>query len=307
MRVQQYFGDEYEQFMKKELERRQSYDILGMKYLDMIDLEVCNYVINQMFSVDVDNINLGKKIDDCDLVEIGLEELEKMGKAIPVMAERIVITTPIVEIKTDNNFLMATAISYGTKDTRLIEDSLKVNKFFVPENLYQISGYFFGHEILHSLKDVNYKEFVERTVNEVIPIFYEFVIYSPEEVLKKEVLKIRMEILFKHANEYELFDNACRENKINEIVLGEDKEIIRKSKVYEQVRTSKGCYLNSFYYALILYNMYKETPKKILDLVSKVLKHEMTTMEMLESLGVYGDIRGEVFEKELQNIKKLVK
>ena len=57
----------------------------------------------------------------------------------------------------------------------------------------------------------------------------------------------------------------------------------------------------------MLYSMYKETPKKILDIVSRVLKHEITTLEMLEQLGLYRDIRGSIFEKELGKFRKLVK
>jgi hypothetical protein len=38
-----------------------------------------------------------------------------------------------------------------------------------------------------------------------------------------------------------------------------------------------------------------------------VLNKEMTTFQLLSYLGIYGDIRGEVFEKEISNIKKLVK
>ena len=65
--------------------------------------------------------------------------------------------------------------------------------------------------------------------------------------------------------------------------------------------------MNSFYYALMLYSLYKETPNKILNLVNKVLNHEMTTFELLNNLGLYGDIKGEIFEKELGMIRQLVK
>ena len=82
---------------------------------------------------------------------------------------------------------------------------------------------------------------------------------------------------------------------------------INDKLLFEHIRSKVGCYLNSFYYAIILYSMYKVSPKKILNLVSKVLKHEITTLEMLEKLNLYGDIRGSVFEKELNGIKKVLK
>lgn len=310
MRIQQLLGSEYGQFMKEQLAQRKINDAFGIKYLDMIDFEVCNYVISHMsmLPTDIDKINLGKKINAYDLLEIGLRELEKMGNCVSSEAEKIMFITPIGKIETDDKFQMSTAISYEITDDGVLEGSGEVSKFVVPDNLYEISGCFFGHEQLHALKDTNYREYVnQRTLGEVIPIFYEFMIYSPNEMIKKEVLKVRINNIFDNSLEYEIFFDAFRGNKLNEIILGEDIETIIKSKVYEYCVTKMGCYLNSFYYALILYNMYKETPQKILDLVSKVLKHEMTTLEMLEQLGIYGDIKGEVFEKELRNVKKLVR
>ena len=301
MKIQQLLGNEYIQFMKEQLNERKINDAFGIKQLDIVDLGVCNYVINQMIPMDIDKINMGKKINAFDLVEIGLSELEKMGNSVSLDAEKMTFITPIITIDTDDCFQMTTAISYEITDDGVLEDSGQVSKFIIPQNLYEISGCFFGHEQLHALKDVNYKEYVnQRTLGEVIPIFYEFMIYSPEEAIKKEILKVRMKNIFNNISEYNLFYEAFYENMLNGFVFGEDEVIDIKSNVYEYCMTKVGCYLNSFYYALILYNMYKQTPQKILDLVSKVLRHEMTTLEMLENLGIYGDVRGEVFEKNFE-------
>ena len=53
--------------------------------------------------------------------------------------------------------------------------------------------------------------------------------------------------------------------------------------------------------------MYKINPKKILSYISKVLSQELTTYEMLVQLGIYADIKGEIFEKELNSIKRTLK
>lgn len=45
----------------------------------------------------------------------------------------------------------------------------------------------------------------------------------------------------------------------------------------------------------------------ILNLVKKVLNHELTTIEMLRLLNIYNDIKGEVFESELDLVRKLIK
>lgn len=308
MRIQRLLNGEYEQFMEGQLAERKVHDAFHLNHLNEIDLEICHYVINHLLPMDVDKINLGNRISVYDMLDIALNELDKMGESVSLDAEKITYAKPLVKVDTDDSLQMTTSISYEITDDGVLENSGEVSYFFIPENLFEISGYFFGHEQLHALKDVNYLEYInQRTLGEVIPIFYEFMIYSPEEMMKKEVLKVRIKSVFDNALEYNLFNDAFRENKFNEIILGEDKETIRKSKVYEYARTKMGCYLNSFYYALILYNMYKINPEKILGLVAKVLRHEMTTFEMLNVLGIYGDIKGEVFEKELRNIKKLVR
>ena len=112
---------------------------------------------------------------------------------------------------------------------------------------------------------------------------------------------------FDNSLEYSVLDDAVKKNNLTRSSFIEDDDYNIKKVVYEYARTKIGCYLNSFYYALILYHMYKETPNKIMNLVYKVLMNEMTTLELLQQLGIYGDIRGEVFEKELRNVKKLVR
>lgn len=308
MKIQNLLDSRYEQFMVEQLNERKIHDAFGLRHLDDVDLEVCYYVINHLLPMNVDEINLGKKIDIYEMIDIALNQLDKIGGSVSLDAEKITYAKSFVKFDTDDCLQLTTSISYEITDDGVLENSGQVSYFLVPDNLYEISGYFFGHEQLHALKEIDYREYInQRTLGEVIPIFYEFMIYSPEEDMCKEILKVRIRSIFDNALEYKLFNDAFRANKLNEIILGEDKETIRKSKVYEYARTKMGCYLNSFYYALILYNMYKETPERVLGLVSRVLKHEITTLNMLEQLGIYGDIRGEIFEKELRNTKKLIR
>ena len=109
-----------------------------------------------------------------------------------------------------------------------------------------------------------------------------------------------------NVEEYGMFDLLFKENCVNDIICEREIGTGKETKLYEYLRSRIGCYLNSFYYAVILYKMYKENPDKILYFVLKVLNHEMTTFDMLNDLGIYGNIQGEVFEKELGKIRKLV-
>ena len=86
-----------------------------------------------------------------------------------------------------------------------------------------------------------------------------------------------------------------------------EEDCLARGGLYDYFRLKVGMYLIGFYYAIILYNMFKDNPRGILDLVIKVLKEEMTTYMLLDTLGIYGDIKGEIFEKEVGNIRKLIK
>lgn len=65
--------------------------------------------------------------------------------------------------------------------------------------------------------------------------------------------------------------------------------------------------MNSFYYSLLLYNLYKKEPKIVLELVNKVLNHEMTTRGMLEKLGLLYSNEKDIFEEEFNAIRKVLK
>jgi hypothetical protein len=60
-------------------------------------------------------------------------------------------------------------------------------------------------------------------------------------------------------------------------------------------------------HATLLFNMYKCDSKKILELVNKVLSHEMTTREMLDSLGLLRQDKNSTFDSVFEDIKKCVK
>lgn len=297
------------EFMKYQLEQKKLFDRFKINYLTDIDKDVCDYVFRNLSSMNIGNFDYGRKIDKLEMVNIGLAELSIFGEEIFTMARDIILRTPIVSDDLVDPIQLATAVSFIIDDSNNIdEDSGKVSKFVVPKDIYEISGLFFGHEQIHGMKDTNYKEYVNiKTLGEVIPIFYELIIYNPNNVIKNNLLKIRMSSIFENSYEYALFNHVLNTEVINKLIGVEDSEQEQRIEFYKFAALKMGCYLNSFYYALILYNMYKETPKKILKIVSMVLKHEITTLEMLQKLGIYGDIRGELFEKEIHNIRKLVK
>lgn len=302
----------FEEILQEQYENQKQVDAMGMNYLYDEDVEVCSYVFNQLQGLNVSCVNSGRNISIDELINRTLNEIKVFGDDIYSKVQQLIKEVPIEMVDTGDISQFSTGVSYtsytmGDKKI-VISDSGEINKYLIPKNLNELSVYHFGHEQIHAIKETNYNEYVDNIVlGETIPIFYELMIYNPDEVLKKELIKFRMQYMLINAEEYLIFSSLLSENYINDIIYNEKERIGKETRLYEYLRTKVGCYLNSFYYAVILYKMYKETPDMILCLVSRVLNHEMTTLDMLNFLGIYGDIQGEVFEKELGKIRKIIK
>lgn len=285
-------------------------DTMKMNYLSSEDINVCHYVVNQLPYIEIESFETGKLITVDELIEHSLNEVKIFGDDIYLKLRSLMYTVPIDRYyESFFKYTCYIAYSIDNKSNEVIPNSGIVESYLVPRHLHEFSVFHFAHEHMHALKETNYEEYKNAfVVGETIPMFLELSIFNPKEVLKKELVKERFSYLFTDIKEeFLLADELVKMgNGVNRDINSRE-NIYQQRSIYEYARTSVGCYLNSFYYAIILYSMYKETPKKILDLICKVLKHEMTTKEMLIQLNIYGDIKGEVFEKELGMIKKLVK
>lgn len=154
-----------------------------------------------------------------------------------------------------------------------------VPRIKLPMFLNESSYVFLGNAFHHALKDVNVKERkIRDRVAEVIPMFYEMLCSDYEEKdLSKEILKIRLTLL--------------------EIDKDNSNESAKKMQ-----------YFNSYYYALALYNKYRKDENKvlILRLITRVLKGEISTLDLLEMLNLYGMDLDYIVSCELEKIKEYV-
>ena len=251
--------------------------------------------------LDDNKYNMGVSIPLHDLLVSSVAELKVFGNDVYAITREL--SQDIFYCQTmSSDLVYATKVNYSlSKILKKVDiNSGRILGLDIPLNYYELSVYMLSHEYIHSLKELNYYEYINMClVGEVVPIFYELI--KSDNKLGKDLLKVRMINLLQVKNVFldvtQLVDES---NNFYSKYFG-------NNGLYKYYRGVCGVYLNSFYYAVMLYKMYKETPKKILDMVSKVLKHEMTTLELLEQLGIYGDIRGEIFEKELGMIKKRIK
>lgn len=157
----------------------------------------------------------------------------------------------------------------------------------IPQTVDYISDVYLGHEFHHVLKDTNPEESkIKYRFSEVIPMFYELVRADREaiEIVKKEIINRRIALL-----QFDLM--AIKNNPLE----------------YEK-KLDKGLkYYNSFYYSLLLFRLYKENPRQVLALVSKVLKQELSTLDMLYILDLYDNGMDYVVKEEMDELKLLLK
>ena len=79
-----------------------------------------------------------------------------------------------------------------------------------------------------------------------------------------------------------------------------------EKKYIDMAIMERSVYQLSFYYALILFNMYQTNPNRILYLVRCVLMHELTTLELLEELGIYNVRKSHHFDEGIEKVKTII-
>lgn len=166
-------------------------------------------------------------------------------------------------------------------------DLFSLNNIVVPDKYGNLSPIYLGHEVHHAIKDVNPSEYQYMLrYSDVIPMFFEFVCadkVSDEE--KSAIIGNRLHILLQ--SQSSLRDHYTNTNR----------------NIFTELTNSKNAqHLGSFYYAIVLYILYQNDPKKTLNMVKNVLLHEDTTYDMLKRNNIGSNYNNDVsdFMKILQ-------
>lgn len=272
-------------------------DILGLNYFSSEDSKICDYVIPQIPEIHFNKTNQNS-ISTTQLFTRSLENLRKYIKEdCYKQLFAIVYTTPHYQLDEESAFVN---ISYKQNPlTQEINKSGIIKSYGIPTTLYETDIITLVHEHIHVLKDTNYYEYQNAFVTgEVLPIFFEIINYERSR-LKRMALSDRLQLLYRSKE-------VCLYIKEKEVNLKSSQNESSNYDIYDFAKGYAGVYLNSFYYALILYDLYKKDPIKILKLISKVLNHQITTLELLNKLNIYCDIKSEIFEKEIKKIQKVL-
>ena len=148
-----------------------------------------------------------------------------------------------------------------------------VDSILLPDSITILSKMWLSHEYVHALKETNINEFVQKNISsDTLPIFYEIILANSKfsDIYEKWKQK-RMILLTINKKNYKY---------------GKD-NLANNYDLYNYIVNSYGQYLVSYFYALNLYSLFKEDPKTILKNFNAVLKHKMTTNQLVKKLDIY--------------------
>ena len=276
------------------LREKRTFDFLGIKLFTGTDNEVTSFVANKLIGYKA-NANMALKTYQLQsALDLSYGDIKIFGEDYATKIASLIKATDCVPYFSGHlSYTSYIIYSVDEKSQKVIPESGAVHHYKVPMRISELAPIFLGHEHIHSLKETNYPEYINgQRIGDVIPLFYELVIAKknyPE--IYKIWLNARMYLMSDLKRQY----MTARQMAKNEF---------REKDLYKLYATRTGQYLNSFYYALILYHIYLEDQNLVLGLIRKVLNHEITTLDMLNTLGIYGTSNKDIFEEELDKIKK---
>lgn len=259
----------------------------GVIPMSEYDFDVCHFVSDYIDNVlltvydenDIninilyrDSLNSFTIFDDMEL----LLRVHNLLKDTKIYLDRNLCNTKITSFRSSIDTI-----------NRTDDGNFKVKSITVPSKYNDLASIYFGHEIIHSLKDTNPSEYQYMLkYADVIPMFYELIESDKyDDISKKAIINNRLALLNSIKKEMR-DDDFYSDNYIKKIIC------------------SKKCqYLNSFYYSILLYKIYKSNPKYILDLVKLVLNGKITTYNLICSLGLNDRELDNDVKEELIKIK----
>lgn len=271
-------------------------DLLGFNYIDYKDKRVINYVAKALKGIDTGAYVCVGTVTYPEAIASSLENLKVLGLEPYNQASKFVSTIPLKLLNpVSNGYVCNITYLLDDKTKKVNEASGKVDHYKVPINPDIMASFHLGHEHIHALKETNYSEYVDGfVVGDVITMLYEFIMADTYPEMKSEIYRFRLSSL---KEDYKHYENAVAQMKKSKA----DKDL------YKIIATRSGQYLNSYYYASILFNMYKSSPLLVLDAVNSVLRHEMTTRDMLKLMGLFQQDKDSIFDTEFEEVKKVVK
>ncbi|MBP5678693.1 MAG: hypothetical protein J6X28_02565 [Bacilli bacterium] len=167
------------------------------------------------------------------------------------------------------------------------KDLYHVSQIQIPVEKDQLSPYYLAHEYHHALKDIHPKEYVYKLrFTDTIPQFFELIAGETKEE-EKDLIHNRLSMI--QNSQSLLMDHFARKDA---------------NPIFDLIESSDCQYLHSFYYSVLLYELYQDYPKEILSGIREVLMGQKTTYELLQSFHLFDSCLDSHVEKGIQYLKK---
>ena len=287
-----------EKLNKKHELAKEIFDKLGGHYIYSWEKDIVSFVSSLVSYNMGRDLNMGEHISVAEVKEKSLEYLSLLGnytkaKFIEESSGRI------ITIDYDDAFDSFCSMHFISDE----DDSISLIGSPILQLVstgHQIDSIVCAHESIHFMKDTSLLEYRDNVYVEAIPIFLELLCLENGKVLADEMFRRRIQGLTKDDFYFKTL-NFMSENKMYYFEHKGDNPY----HVEDYLCTSIGGYIFSFYVAVILFNQYKQNPKRVLELVRNVIEHKMTTREMFGNKLNFGNGK-EIFEKEYSELKKVL-
>ena len=283
-------GLEKQNLLQSLIERKKIFDTLGMHIMENTDFEIAERMSKLIPDVKPICTFTGSILTDESAFKKSFKYLKLFGPVYIDRAEETLETASINKIF-DNLHCFTTFIQYSLDpDTKEIDkNSGVVDHFKTPKAFDEVSPMWLAHEHIHSLKDIHYSEYQDGQVfGDVIPMFLELVIADSVEKNKEKTFI---------TNRLHLLKWECKSlSYVNDLLK-------KEQELYRVFATSSMQYLNSFYYSLMLYNMYK-SEEDVIPLMREVLDGRKNTRTMLQELGLLNNYKEEAAKKGVASVIK---
>lgn len=272
---------------------KKAIDAFKIGYLDHNDRKVVQYVIRSLKGTSA-NVVTGESAQFSSIVAKSLEDFD--GVFGRTLTDATMATAAKVSVQNiypaPHCFSLNVSYIYDVENKITKKDSGSIGALKIPSQFFEEDRVFLGHEFLHMNKDLNFEEYKLLMVcSDVLTMLYEFIVMGEDA---KSVITNRIGLLKKEVEGYEMATNCMKKSA-------------KEKDLYKIIQSRSGQYLNSFYYATILYKMYQDNPSLILGYMKKVLNREMTTLDMLKELGLYLVDNNEIYNNQLLEFKRVMK
>lgn len=270
----------------------------GVKPMTEYDYEICDFIIHN--------------IDDTSLKSYGRKKVNIKQMCIETLKSFYVfnddslnnkvfntIKNTTIYLKNNHNRHGINNFNSKINSSEKDENGLFISKGITIPAIYDdLAPVYYGHEICHIMKDRHPNEYKNMLkYADVIPMFYELVASDNyDDTSKAAIINNRFALL-------KLSENHLSNHNIRYLLNHTTGDY--NNYIYDVIDSKTCQYLNSFYYSLLLYQMYEINPKYVLSNVRDVLLGKMTTDDLIYKFGFRDRSMDIEVKDQLAKLKKI--